>query len=66
MCPLYSINGKFKVIDSVKEIETLAFYGQNDINEIELSKNIEILASDFLLRCSKITKYRNTKFHKTN
>ena len=56
VCPLYSINGKFKVIDSVKEIETLAFYGQNDINEIELSKNIEILASDFLLRCSKITK----------
>ena len=39
VCPLYSINGKFKVIDSVKEIETLAFYGQNDINEIELSKN---------------------------
>ena len=56
VCPLYKISGKFKVIDTVKEIAEYAFYEQREMTELELSKNTEVLKDGFLLRCNKITK----------
>lgn len=61
---LYEINGKFNLIDEVKEIAEQAFYSQDKMTEIDLNK-VEILNSENFAYCTNLEKIEVPKTIKT-
>lgn len=61
---LYEINGKFSLIDEVKEIAEQAFYSQDKMTEIDLNK-VEILNSENFAYCTNLEKIEVPKTIKT-
>lgn len=61
---LYEINGKFSLIDEVKEIAEQAFYNQYKMTEIDLNK-VEILNSENFAYCTNLEKIEVPKTIKT-
>ena len=61
---LYEINGKFSLIDEVKEIAREAFYDQYKMTEIDLNK-VEILNSENFAYCTNLEKIEVPKTVKT-
>lgn len=61
---LYEINGKFSLIDEVKEIAEQAFYSQDKMTEIDLNK-VEILNSENFAYCTNLEKIEIPKTIKT-
>lgn len=61
---LYEINGKFSLIDEVKEIAEEAFYSQDKMTGIDLNK-VEILNSENFAYCTNLEKIEVPKTIKT-
>lgn len=61
---LYEINGKFSLIDEVKEIAEQAFYSQDKMTGIDLNK-VEILNSENFAYCTNLEKIEVPKTIKT-
>lgn len=61
---LYEINGKFSLIDEVKEIAKEAFYSQDKMTGIDLNK-VEILNSENFAYCTNLEKIEVPKTIKT-
>ena len=61
---LYEINGKFSLIDEVKEIAEQAFYSQDKMTGIDLNK-VEILNSGNFAYCTNLEKIEVPKTIKT-
>lgn len=61
---LYEINGKFSLINEVKEIAEQAFYSQDKMTEIDLNK-VEILNSENFAYCTNLEKIEVPKTIKT-
>lgn len=56
ICALYQVTGILKIEDTVKEINSYAFYGQSEMEGIIFPQGIEKLNDNIILRCSKIKK----------